>query len=345
MSETAAISSVPVTPPGPAPRAAETRTPSDEVDLYAEANAFSEADWAGPEMTDLFGEDGLDFRDFLDVINPLHHLPVVGTVYRALTGDELAPAPRVIGGTLFGGIAGFVSSLANAVLENETGHDMGDTVLALFSDDTPAPANIAATTIPLPETGRTAETAQRPANAPTAAAQASTPPGTATAIPTAVPGGIDLRDVLQPKAADNRENPTAALIQARAAVPKSARPAASAIPGGALQSSITLPGGKSLPIQFRSGRGTVVSPQPTPQDRPQPASVATKTAATGATADGRPRSLQPTAPAAAAPAETLAAATPAQVADQEIASKMLNALDKYETLMRSRTAPSISGEI
>lgn len=339
MSETAAISTVPVTPPGPTPRAPDTRVLSDDVDLYAEANAFSEADWAGPKITDLFGKDGFDFKDLVDVINPLHHLPVVGTVYRALTGDALAPAPRMIGGTLFGGIAGFVTSLANTVLENETGRDTGDTVLAMFTDDTPAPANVAAATPPSPKAARK----EAPALKPTAHGATSSPP----------PGGVDLRDVLRTNDAADSENPTAALIQAHAAVPN-----------GGLQSAITLPGGKALPIQFRSGRSTLASPGPSPaqapaqasastpasQNQPQPLPNTATVASAGAAATGRPHSLQPTAPVPAAPVsvpprETLAAATPAAGADQEIASKMLNALKKYETLMRSRTAPSISGEI
>lgn len=345
MSETAAITTVPVTSPGPAPRAAAARPLSDEVDLYAEANAFSEADWAGPEITDLFGKDGFNFKDLIDVINPLHHLPVVGTVYRALTGDELAPAPRVIGGTLFGGIAGFVTALANTVLENETGRDAGDTVLALFTDDAPAPANLAAATPPAPDPAAKADALPEPVNVSKTTARATT-----TQLP---PGGIDLREVLNPNGAAEAENPAAALIQARAAVPQSPRGTAAAIPNGGLQSGITLPGGKSLPIQFRSGHATAVSPAAVPARTPEPIAAATvqpppanapKVTTTDATA-GKPRSLQPATPASAAPRETLAAVTPTTGADQEIASKMLDALEKYETLMRSRTAPSISSEI
>ncbi|MGB6086494.1 MAG: hypothetical protein WBF74_07845, partial [Parvibaculum sp.] len=33
------------------------------------------------------GEFG--FSDFLDVINPLQHIPIVSSIYRELTGDEL----------------------------------------------------------------------------------------------------------------------------------------------------------------------------------------------------------------------------------------------------------------
>ncbi len=65
----------------------------------------------------LFGDDGMSFKDVLDLVNPLQHIPVVGYVYRKLTGDELAPAVRVAGGALFGGPLGAALSVAGLVLE------------------------------------------------------------------------------------------------------------------------------------------------------------------------------------------------------------------------------------
>ncbi|MFT4585447.1 MAG: hypothetical protein ACI8XZ_005217, partial [Gammaproteobacteria bacterium] len=29
-----------------------------------------------------FGEDGLTFSDVFDAVNPLHHIPIVGSIYR-----------------------------------------------------------------------------------------------------------------------------------------------------------------------------------------------------------------------------------------------------------------------
>ena len=45
-----------------------------------------------------FGKDGFTFFDFLDVINPLQHIPVVSTLYRSLTGDEIDPASHGVAG-------------------------------------------------------------------------------------------------------------------------------------------------------------------------------------------------------------------------------------------------------
>ncbi|MHA1598411.1 MAG: hypothetical protein ACTSV1_06775 [Alphaproteobacteria bacterium] len=93
----------------------------------------------GGDQFQAFGADGFTFLDFLDIINPLQHIPIVGSAYRELTGDEIDPASRVIGGTLFGGPIGTVASLVNVSLEQETGKDMGDHVIAFFGGDDSAP--------------------------------------------------------------------------------------------------------------------------------------------------------------------------------------------------------------
>lgn len=49
---------------------------------------------------------GFGFGDFLDMINPLHHIPVVGQVYRAVTGDTISDKARLAGGGLFAGPLG-----------------------------------------------------------------------------------------------------------------------------------------------------------------------------------------------------------------------------------------------
>lgn len=92
------------------------------------------ADW-----TDGSGEQSFSFSDFLSIINPLQHIPVVGTLYRAITGDTVKPAPKVIGGLLFGGPVGLVSAAFNAILEQTTGKDLGDQALALFRPTPSAP--------------------------------------------------------------------------------------------------------------------------------------------------------------------------------------------------------------
>ena len=65
----------------------------------------------------LFGDDGFNFRDVLDLINPLQHIPVIGNIYRKLTGDQAAPVIRIAGGALFGGPLGAAFAAANVVFK------------------------------------------------------------------------------------------------------------------------------------------------------------------------------------------------------------------------------------
>lgn len=90
------------------------------------------------EGFEAFGEDGPTFFDILDIINPLQHIPIVSTLYRVVTGDEIDPVPRVAGGALFGGLIGAVASLVNVVIDELTGSDIGEHVLALFAGDAAA---------------------------------------------------------------------------------------------------------------------------------------------------------------------------------------------------------------
>ena len=77
----------------------------------------------------LWGKDGFTFGDILDAVNPLEQLPVVGTIYRHLTGHSISPASRIMGGALFGGPIGAALSALNAVVEASSGKGIGERVL------------------------------------------------------------------------------------------------------------------------------------------------------------------------------------------------------------------------
>jgi len=82
-----------------------------------------------------WGADGFTFADLLDLINPLQHIPVVSTLYREATGDEIAPAAKFIGSTLLGGVPGLALATLNSVLEDTTGMDVGEMALAALTGD------------------------------------------------------------------------------------------------------------------------------------------------------------------------------------------------------------------
>jgi hypothetical protein len=82
------------------------------------------------------GEDGLSFSDLLDVINPLQHLPVISSIYRAVTGDEISLGARLLGGALFGGPIGIITAGANAAFEEISGGNIVEHAAALFEEIT-----------------------------------------------------------------------------------------------------------------------------------------------------------------------------------------------------------------
>ncbi|MCG5242807.1 hypothetical protein ACIU1J_11850 [Azospirillum doebereinerae] len=71
----------------------------------------------------------MSFWDFLDVINPLQHIPIVSTIYRNVTGDTIQPAARVMGGMLYGGPLGGMAAITNAVVEEAQGKDIPDQIM------------------------------------------------------------------------------------------------------------------------------------------------------------------------------------------------------------------------
>jgi hypothetical protein len=93
------------------------------------------------------GKDELTFGDFLSVINPLQHIPVVSTLYRWMTGDTIKPAARVVGGALYGGPLGLVSAAFNAVVEQVKGSDIGAQLVAMVTPDPKADGEAAQTAV------------------------------------------------------------------------------------------------------------------------------------------------------------------------------------------------------
>ncbi len=77
----------------------------------------------------------VSFGDFVDIVNPLHHIPVVGNIYREVTGDEIKPPARVMGGALFGGPIGAASAMANVIIEDQTGMDFGENMVAMVNGE------------------------------------------------------------------------------------------------------------------------------------------------------------------------------------------------------------------
>ncbi|MQX35342.1 hypothetical protein [Roseospira navarrensis] len=87
--------------------------------------------------------ESFSFWDVLDIFNPLQHIPLVSTLYRELTGDEIGGFARIAGGALYGGGAiGAAVGVANMAFDAIT--DGGPAQIArgafdtVFGDDPPA---------------------------------------------------------------------------------------------------------------------------------------------------------------------------------------------------------------
>ena len=122
-----------------ADKSASTKSANSFHDVLNETNAAAAETETGNDS------DENSFLSFLggllDVINPLQHLPVISTLYRHLTGDEISPMARIAGDTLYGGPIGAALGIANVVVEKSTGQDIGQNMLAMVTgDDDAAPA-------------------------------------------------------------------------------------------------------------------------------------------------------------------------------------------------------------
>jgi hypothetical protein len=142
------------------------------------------------------GESGMGnfFNHVLDVVNPLQHLPVVGTLYRAITGDKIGAVEKIAGDTLYGGLWGAVGSVADVAFEAATGKDFGATMLAMVTGSHDAPTAVADATphkdfgdrlwAMLTGSQDDAPVAMARVAAPTITANASMPSGELPALPT-----------------------------------------------------------------------------------------------------------------------------------------------------------------
>lgn len=143
--------------------ARSTATPAFAAKSATHADASS-AKAASNEAGD---DDGISFTDVLSMLNPLQYLPVLGSIYRAATGDTIPEAVRDIGSlavsAVTGGPIGVAISAAALALEKIVGIEpdqLAQKVLAglgIISDPQPqlAAADATAhTAAPAPTDGR-----------------------------------------------------------------------------------------------------------------------------------------------------------------------------------------------
>lgn len=62
-----------------------------------------------PDEPNRFG-----IADIVDMINPLQHIPIVNNVYQSVTGDTIGSIAMIVGGAVFGGPIGALTSMGFA---------------------------------------------------------------------------------------------------------------------------------------------------------------------------------------------------------------------------------------
>jgi len=111
----------------------DTSQPTEKAGLSA-GNDIVEAD-EGSFMTLL--------KSAIDIVNPLHHIPIVSSIYQAVSGDEINTPAKVAGGTVYGGVIGGIVSLATSALEYLTENNVENTAtLANVDNNSPATKGI-----------------------------------------------------------------------------------------------------------------------------------------------------------------------------------------------------------
>jgi hypothetical protein len=127
-------------------------------------------------------EHHISFHDVLSALNPLQYLPVIGTIYRAVTGDQIPDAVRRIGSIivsgLMGGPVGVAISVGMMGVEKITGIDfdkIGQKLMAgigIANHHATSPAQVgtqaaraAAPAAPAPPSAQATASAQTPPSA------------------------------------------------------------------------------------------------------------------------------------------------------------------------------------
>jgi hypothetical protein len=270
---------------------------------------------------------GPGFRDMLAALNPLQGLPVVGAIYRHVTGDVPHPAAQVVSSLIFGGPIGLMLGALTATFEQTTGKTPVQMAMDAISPGRPDPGatTLAEALMPAePETPPVPPASMMPAQVPLQAqalAMASRPANPAPARP-----------------ARMAEPPS----QPAQTADTAARPRAS---GGRDLAFYQAHAGARLPPAGTTGTAPVQlaglvpprllpqapMPEPARDDAPSPARPA-RPAPTAATAAATAALATSDAPQAEATPPAPARAT------QDFSARMLEGLERYRAMSRGAEA-------
>jgi hypothetical protein len=294
---------------------------TDAITAAAPSAAPPPLDGAEPTRTHAWKDGAFGFRDILDAINPLQHIPVISSIYRWATGDEPGNVARFVGDALFTGPYGAASSLFSIAFREETGKDPGEMMLSLVTGSDPggdapptAPAGTAvaanAPATAAPASITTAAIDGTPAAAsPALASAANEPaPAAATAPSSAASAAAAVASRPSPFISLYKSSPAAAAMPAAAhgdAAEQAFLAQRSQMQRGLARSGPGRPANTVIPLQLTGGAHFMATARPP---------------VTPAAANPSPATIDPQ--AASAPGD--------------IAQRMLDALDKYSQMKQGQ---------
>ena len=267
-----------------------------------------------PAKSHLWVGSNFGFHDLLDAVNPLQHLPIIATIYRAVTGDTIGNVARVVGDGLYGGLVGVASGAIDVATVEATGRDIGqhivDTLEDLnpFSSSKPAPSAPDAPAAPAAPDGTNpaALVAADPPDPPKLPLLGS--PATASALAAAAP----ISPLLAPKLAAQAQ------AQAQAQPSSAARTARPLVAAG-----------QPIPIDV-SDRGIALMRATSAAHNPRPVALNLPAGSGLMTGGGGGGAAQATAAATAPP---------------DFAERMKDGLAKYDALLAAQARDAKPGTV
>ncbi len=271
-------------------------------------------------------DHSVSFSDVLSTLNPLQYIPVIGSIYRAITGDAAPQAAQVLGGALLGGPLGLIASAASAIVEQSSGKDVGQHVIAMLVPQGDAPPAS-------PQNQRYA--ADTPATSkPVAAAPADSAPAPGTAEATPAPASAGVAPAPDLASSPAQPQPAAAPASTLAAAPPAMSPPAATAIGTAAPGPGKPAGAGYTLADYRNFAG---SGMPPPNGNVQRTALVPLQTTIPLPSDVSRTPVVPVAvqtPSNLAPAP---AATPAvQPQDTWVSQAMMRGLDRYREMMRQQ---------
>lgn len=299
---------------------------------------FAKFNDSAPEEIIYPDGDGPTFKDFLKSFNPLQHLPVIGTLYRAVTGDTIEPGAGVVGGLLFGGPIGAASSLFNSIVGESSGKDVGGHIMAMvgLGKDTAiarptAPPRIDSTNVPLLASGSSGSLLQSWIASGDAVAQVA-PERTGASVPLRSPTPAPAPAPTLAAAANAVAAPPAAPARPQASAP----PAETGPIGGLFEPVSTGAKGRTLDAYRQSAVVNLGAAARTPSPLEQLGFNRQAETARQSMLNATPRSQPSGTPATLAAQELAGAAKSTDDADSYFAAQMSAGLDRYKQMLRQR---------